>query len=119
MTISVAEAQAGSPKRDESIVPEIWARTPKGDYLKVAATSHYEKVLDGEVIYWMPDTRDFMAYSLKKRSGRKLPGYKVPPYQDTTRGVSLSNDRKGLELGEKVNGQWRYTPIDLDSSKLK
>jgi hypothetical protein len=68
------QAGAGAQSRSASpdYVPEIWARTPAGDYLKVAASNHYERVRNGEVIYWMPDTRDFMAFSLSTRHARAL-----------------------------------------------
>jgi hypothetical protein len=120
VTPSLQQAQASNPQRQPGYVPEIWARTPAGDYLKVATSNHYERVRNGEVIYWMPDTRDFMAFSLSTRNTRVLPGYKTPPYAgDVSRGVNLAPDRKSIQYGVKLGGSWQYQPLPLDSKQLE
>ena len=118
VTLSLEEAKDASAYRNSKLVPEIWVRTPNGDYLKAALSAHYQCVRNGEVIYWEPSTRDFMAFSISGRTIRKAPEFKVPSYEDVTKGVILSSDRKGLEFGVKVNGQWKYESLDLQLSGL-
>jgi hypothetical protein len=71
------------------------------------------------VIYWEPSTRDFMAFTIAACTTRKAPEFKVAGYEDVVNGVTLSSDRKGLEVGVKVNGQWKYEPLDLKPGGLK
>jgi hypothetical protein len=118
VTVSLDQAKNPKAYRDGEIVPEIWVRTPSGEYLKAAASSHYQEVRDGEVIYWEPSTREHMAFSIANRKVRVLPGYKIPEYRDVTEGVILSPDRKALELGAKVNGEWKYAPLPLTPEML-
>ena len=119
VNVSLDEAKNPKAHRDKTIIPELWVRTSGGDYLKAAASSHYERTLNGEVIYWEPSTRDFMAFSITGRTTRKVPGYKVPDFEDVYAGVSLSSNRKGLESGLKINGKWEYTPLNLNPDVLK
>lgn len=98
---------------------EIWIRTADGDYLKVAAASLFETVRNGEVIFWIRETRQFQAYSLRTRLIRPAPEFRHPDYQDVSAGASLSADRKGLEYGVKVNGAWQYRPIEISLRLLK
>ena len=60
-----------------------------------------------------------MAFSITNRTTRKDPTFKVPGYEDVTRGVILSSDRKALEYGAKVDGQWKYERLDLKPHLLK
>ena len=87
--------------------------------MKAGVSAHYECTRNGEVIYWEPSTRDFMAFSIPHRTTRKAPEFKAAGYQDVTKGVILSSDQKGLEFGVKVNGQWNYEPVGLEASRLK
>ncbi len=119
VTLSLEEAKDPRAYRSSKLVPEIWVRTPVGDFLKAAVSAHYECTRNGEVIYWEPSTRDFMAFSILHRTTRKAPEFKVTGYQDVTKGVILSSDQKGLEFGVKVNGQWNYEPVGLEASRLK
>ena len=118
VTLSLEEAKDSSAYRNRQLVPEIWIRMPRGDYIKAADSAHYECTRNGEVIYWEPSTRDFMAFSIATHTTRKAPEFKPAGYEDVTTGVSLSSDKKGLEFGVKVNGTWRYEPIRLDPSGL-
>ena len=43
ITLSLDEAKDSGAYRKQAHVPEIWVRTPAGDYLKVAASAHYER----------------------------------------------------------------------------
>jgi len=119
VTLSLEEAKNSGAYRDRSLVPEIWVRTPNGDYVKAAVSAHYQVTRNGEVIYWEPSTRDFMAFSLRGRTTRKAPEFKVPEYKDVSMGVIGSSDRKDLEYGVKVSGQWRYEPLKIETSRLK
>lgn len=119
ITLSLAEAAASGPPRSPEPVPEIWVRTPRGDYMKAASNSHYERMIGGEVIYWEPSTRDFMAFSPRTKKTRKAPEYKIPPYQDVSVGVILASDRKSLEYGVKTGDQWRYEPLPVDTNDLR
>jgi hypothetical protein len=49
----------------------------------------------------------------------KAPTFKVPGYEDVTRGTIVSSDRKALESGAKVDGQWKYERLDLKPQLLK
>ncbi len=82
-------------------------------------SAHYQSTRNGEVIYWEPSTQDFMAFSVVDRTTRKATEFKVAEYEDVTTGVILSADRKGLEFGVKVNGQWKYESLDLEPSGLR
>jgi hypothetical protein len=101
------------------LVPEIWVRTPRGDYLKVAASAHYQRTREGEVIYWEPSTRDFMAFSIATRTTRKAPEFKAPDYEEAGEGVTVSADRQAVEYGIKIDGQWKYHPLPLRLDGLK
>ena len=118
VTLSLEEAKDSRAYRSNKLVPEIWVRTPVGEFVKAAVSAHYECTRNGEVIYWVPSTRDFMAFSIPYRTTRKVAEFKVTGYQDVTKGVILSSDQKGLEFGVKVNGQWKYEPVGLEASRL-
>jgi hypothetical protein len=119
ITLSLDEARDPSAYRDGALVPEIWVRTPIGDYLKAAASAHYEKTLNGEVIYWEPTKREFMAFSIASREVHELPRYKVSGYADVREGVILSSDRKCLQFGVKVGDQWHYEATGLTAEMLR
>ena len=36
-----------------------------------------------------------------------------------TQGAILTNDRRGIEIGEKVAGQWKYHTLDLKPGMLR
>jgi hypothetical protein len=119
VTLSLDEAKDSGAYRNRLLVPEIWVRTPSGDYARAALSAHYQCTRNGEVIYWEPSTRDFMAFSITNRTTRTAREFKVPGYEDVTQGVILSSDQKGIEFGVKVNGQWKYESLDLETSRLK
>jgi hypothetical protein len=119
VTLSLEEAKDSGAYRYSRAVPEIWVRTSGGDYVKAAVSAHYQCTRNGEVIYWEPSTRDFMAFSINNRTTRKATEFKVPGYEDVTQGVILSSDQKGLEFGVKVNGQWKYESLALEPSGLR
>lgn len=119
VTLSLEEAQDPSAYRKGKSIPEIWVRTPSGEYLKVAASNHYKEVRQGEVIYWEPATRAFKAFSLASRTTRTAAEFRDPGYVDVVTGISLSSDRKGLAFGRKVADQWHYQPLDLTLDELK
>ena len=119
VTLSLEEAKNSSSNRRSKLIPEIWVRTTDGKFMKAGASAHYECTRNGEVIYWEPSTRDFMAFSISNRTTRKAAEVKVAGFEDVTQGVILSSDRKGLEFGTKVNGQWKYESVGLDPSELK
>jgi|GEM_PF-3444747 len=118
VTLSLDEAKDHGAYRNSALVPEIWVRTPGGRYMKAAASAHYQCTRNGEVIYWEPTTRDFMAFSIAGQKTRKVPGYKIPGYQDVGEAVILSSDRKALEGGIKVDGKWNYKTLDLKPDLL-
>jgi len=119
VTLSPEQAKDPGAYRKSSAVPEIWVRTSRGEYVKAAVSAHYQCTRNGEVIYWEPSTRDFMAFSIANRTTRTATEFKVPDYEDVTQGVILSSDQKGLEFGVKANGQWKYESLDLKSGELK
>jgi hypothetical protein len=114
----VEEAKDSGAHRNSRLVPEIWVRTPGGDYVKAAVSAHYQSTRNGEVIYWELSTRTFMAFSISHRTTRRAVEFKVAGFEDVTKGVILSSDRQRLEFGTKVNGQWKYESIGLEPSEL-
>ena len=119
ITLPLAEVKDAPARRKNDKDKEIWLRTAGGEYLKVAASSHYEMVRDAEVIYWVPDTRQFQAFSIDTRQTRLAPDFRRGDYVDVTEGVSLSANHKGLEYGVKVGGVWQYQPIELTPQMLR
>ena len=119
ITLSLDEAKDPSANRNSTLVPEIWVRDSKGSYRKVATSAHYECTRNGEVIYWESSTRTFMAFSLTTSQTRPAPEFKVRSFEDVTQGAGLTNDRRGIEIGEKVAGQWNYHPLDLKPETLR
>jgi len=119
ITLSLDEAKNPSSSRSSTLVPEIWVRDSKGSYWKVAASAHYECTRNGEVLYWEPSTRTFMAFSLATAQTRTAPEFKARPFEDVTQGAILTNDRRGIEIGEKVDGQWEYHTLDLKPGTLR
>ena len=119
VTLSLEEAKDPGAYRKSSAVPEIWVRPSGGDYVKAAVSAHYQCTRNGEVIYWEPSTRNFIALSIVSHTTRTATEFKVPDYEDVTQGVILSSDQKGLEFGVKANGQWKYQPLDIKPSELK
>jgi hypothetical protein len=119
VTLSLDEAKDSRAYRNTTLVPEIWVRTPGGNYMKAAASAHYQCTRNGDVIYWEPTTRDFMAFSIADQKTRKVPEYKVPGHQDVGEAVILSSDRKAIESGVNVNGKWNYKTLDLKPNLLK
>lgn len=120
ITPSLSEAQSVELQRSPNYKPEIWVRLPSGEYLRVAASHHFERVFGEDVIYWDLDTREFRAFSLATRKTRVLTDYKTPPYQDNiTRGVSLTADRQMLEYGIKSPEGWDYRPLELPVSAIR
>jgi len=119
ITLPLAVAKDARAYRKNNEDQEIWLRTAVGDYLKVAASSHYETVRNGEVIYWLPDIRQFQAFSIATHQTRPAPEFRHADYMDVTEGVILSANRKGLEYGVKVNGVWQYRPIKLTPQMLR
>jgi hypothetical protein len=119
ITLPLAVAKDARAYRKNNEDQELWLRTAAGDYLKVAASSHYETVRNGEVIYWLPDTRQFLAFSIATRQTRPAPEFRHADYVDVTEGVILSANRKGLEYGVKVNGVWQYRPLELSPQMLR
>jgi hypothetical protein len=119
VTLSLEEAKDARAYRNSALVPEIWVRTPGGDYVRAAASTHYRCVRNGEVIYWEPTTRAFMAFDITNRVTRKATEYKEAGYKNVDAGVTLSSDRKSLEFGVKAEGQWQSRQLELSLDTLK
>ena len=115
---SISEANASSAEK-ANIIPEIWARTPDGKYICTAKSSHYECVIEGEVYYWDPSTRKFMAFDIKSQKTRIAPEYKIKEFKDVKIGVILSSDYTGIQYGAKTNNTWNYTALPLKADDLK
>ena len=119
VTLSLEEAKDAGAYRQGRSIPEIWVRTPLGEYLKVVASAHYKGVHQGEVIYWEPATRAFMAFSLANRTTRPATEFQEPGYVDVVTGVTLTSDRKGLQFGTNLADQWQYQPLELTLEELR
>lgn len=119
VTLSLEEAKDASAYHKGKHIPEIWVRTPAGEYFKVVASDHYKGVHHGELIYWEPATRDFMAFSIANRTTRAATEFREPGYVDVVTDISLSTDRKELQFGRKVADQWHYQPLALTLNELR
>lgn len=119
ITPSIPEAQTPDLQRSPDYRPQLWARLPSGEYLKIAYSHHVVRVGSGEVIYWDLAAREYRAFSLSSRSSRALPDYDPPAEErEPDRCVGVSADRKTLELGTEVNGLWTREALPLDASDL-
>jgi hypothetical protein len=78
---------------------------------------------DGGIPDYVTDVNLLGVYDLQTRNvkiiRREKNSDKVPGYEDVTQGVILSSDRKALECGAKVDGQWKYERLDLKPNLLK
>lgn len=99
--------------------PELWVRNSRGNYVKVTNSGLYECTREGEVIYWEPSSRTFKGFSIVTGQTRELPNYRTAANEDVTHGVIVSSDRRGLQVGEKVAGQWNYRPLEIKPGTLK
>ena len=113
ITLPLATAKDAGAFRNNSGEKEIWLRTASGDTLKVSATAHFETVINGEVLYWVPTTRQFRAFSIFTRQTRAAPEFRRADHVEVAEKVILSADQKGLEYGVKAGGVWRYLPVEL------
>lgn len=97
----------------------LWIRTPAGEYLHVAPTSHYEGMEGDELIFWIPETRRFHAFDVVSRATRELPGYRVRPQADVGEGVNVESGGQRLLIGRKTGSGWNYQPLPLEPARLK
>jgi len=111
---------SGPRRKRDGAIPELWVRTPAGGYVEVAATANYEGTRNGEVVYWVPDTRMHMAFDIRTGNTRQAPEYRVPEPPSVTTGVNLASDRKALEFGVRDSaGSWSYEPLGLKARALE
>jgi hypothetical protein len=87
--------------------------------VQVAQTSHYERMEGDELVYWIPQTRRFKAFHVVTHTTRDLPGYRVPPQEDVTEGVSVETGGQQLRFGRKDGTGWHYEPLPLELKYLK
>ena len=93
-------------------------RRPDGKLLKVVDESHYETFLDDSVVYWVLQSRQFMAYRVSDGTTRSLSGYKPAAVREVTSGVLVSPDGSRLEMGRKDGDSWRYEPLVLTPAQV-
>ena len=110
--------EAGGGKRDERDA-SLWIRTPAGEFVHVAQTSHYEGMEGDGLIYWIPETRRFHAFDVVTLATRDLPGYRVRPQEDVTEGVSVETGGQRLMFGRKTGAAWEYEPLPIEPARLK
>jgi len=105
-------------RRDEGNAA-LLIRTPAGEYLQVARTSHYEGMEGDDLVYWIPETRRFKSFDVVTRTTRDLPGHRVRPQEDAVEGVSVETDGQRLLFGRKTSAGWQYEPLPLEPDRLK
>lgn len=116
----VTKPAAPGPGRGGDADPQLWVRTPRGNYVLVARTSHYERMAGNDLVYWLPETRRFKAFNVVTHGTRDLPDYREPPFEDVVEGVSIETGGQRLLLGRKDGGgAWAYEPLPLDPVRLK
>lgn len=104
--------------RDQGIIPELWVRYPGGKYYRIAASRHYEGTKGDEILYWIPQTRRYMAFDLTTRETSELKDYKHPPFQDVIEGITIDDDGRHLLLGHKRDGNWQYVSTGLEPEQF-
>jgi len=110
--------EAGGGKPDERDAA-LWIRTPAGEFVHVAQTSHYEGMEGDDLVYWIPETRRFHAFDVVTLATRDLPGYRVHPQEDATEGVSVETGGQRLMFGRKTDAAWEYEPLPIELARLK
>ena len=113
-------ADSGGVTSESSVkeVPEVWVRSPGGRYILAAATAHYERTVNGEVIYWNHADRQYYAFSVKAGTTRILENYRVPETQQITEGASIGDGGASLEFGVRTNGVWQYRALPVDAAAV-
>lgn len=96
----------------------LWARTAAGVFVEVAPTPHHERMLGDELVYWVPETRRFHAWHTVSGTTRELPGYRVPPYEDVTEGVTLDPGGGAVSFGRKSGDSWQYERLPLTAERV-
>ncbi len=119
VTVSLTQAKQASAYRDNSIIPEVWVRTPAGEYLQAATTAHYQTTSNGEVFYWEPIARKFLAYSIATHGVREAPQFRVSTYADEGERARVSSNHKGLEYVVRNGDQWQIKPFELTLDALR
>jgi len=109
------EAGGARDERDAA----LWIRTPSGEFVHVAQTSHYEGIEGDDLIYWMPQTRRFHAFDVVTLATRDLAGYRVRPQEEVREGVSVEAGGQRLMFGRKTDAGWAYEPLPIEPSRLK
>jgi len=115
-----AEAQDDpSWPRNPSVIPELWVRTPDGRMRRLAASRHYAATVSGEVFYWEPQAREHVAVSIATGEPRPAPEFRLPEPALIEHGVTITDDRRGLQYGTREGDAWRYREIALKGSALQ
>lgn len=115
VTQPLASGGGAGDERDAA----LWIRTPAGDFVHVARTSHYEGMEGDDLVYWIPETRRFHAFNVVTLATRELPGYRVGPQQDVREGVLVEAGGQRLMFGRKTGTVWEYEPLPIDPARLK
>lgn len=119
-TLLFVTAPASAPSKESARADFwLWVRTFDGRYLPVAKTSHYEGMDGDDVVYWIPETRRFMAFNVLAQTSRELPGYRMTPREEVVDGVLVETGGKRLLLGRRGSAGWEYTPLPLDPDRLE
>lgn len=105
-------------RRGDDPNAQLWIRTPAGEYLEVAWTSHYEGTRGDEVVFWIPETRRTRAFNLLTHETRDLPDYRLSPLEDPVEGVLVESGGRRVLLGRRGPAGWEYEPLPLDPGRL-
>ena len=99
--------------------PQIWVRRMGGHYLFAGESAHYQQTVNGDVIYWKPQDRQYYAFSIEKGKTRLLEGYRIPEQERVMQGVSVGNSGVNLEIGILGNNGWQYTPLPINTRDVR
>lgn len=103
----------------EEVVPQIWLRRVDGTWQMVGATRHFERYVDGMLVWWEPQDRLYRFYRIEDRSLRTAPHWKDrPAYKHATRMAGEDPSGKQLRLGVMGEGGWDYTALPLTVDQL-
>ncbi len=105
VTLSLEEAKdSGAYRKQYGWSPRSGFVLRVASYVKAAVSAHYQCTRNGEVIYWEPSTRDFMAFSIASRTTRTATEFKVPGYEDVTQGCHPVVRPEGTRI--RRQSQW-------------
>jgi hypothetical protein len=122
LVLSLPDLPEGRRKLEP--VRELLLRRPSGEYLSIGRIIHYYGFLNGEIHFWSADHR-YLIY--RPADGNLRPGTHreyltlsdaMAAGLSLAFGVAYRESIWRLQLGRKVNGDWRYETLPLTVAEV-